>query len=972
MKRHKISQIKSKLIKGAFYLVFISTLIFLPGTSSAKNWNNPGGGTTTGTGGGEAALGGTLASTDPETICENLFHGDPTNIYRTTICDLTKVIALSVSNLATEITCSIQTVGNAGNYWRDIHFTRSRGGCTPESRAFSITETSQLTNSLTLNPETGTGGLIAPTPTTTSATEPTQVPSAFALIRNIVSVLVFIAIIILAFAKILHIEVSSYSIKKMLPTVVLAVIGAWLSIYAIFIISRLIDFMYTISPFAPQQAFHPMLNIFGGPLTASSSLQDSLSLVFNVGGKLLGISAASAQTASFITGLFGTILLVIPSLIVIMFEYVLALRAFAVGFLTVTAPIAFACLILPQTQVIFRKWLSYLLIALFYAPIVNFAFFILNAFPAAHWEDGNAVSFLALWVFKIAVIAILVRLPFTVESDLRRLTVALSRTSFGASLGIGRLAAALEPKKPISQPAAATDRIFSSQLTKKIVADTSTRFARITTRERQRQVEGIKTEQFIARTALPELANVLSRANQTNLSRPTNLLARSVADLSPEVFKAVVDKSDLQLWRDTRLVEQLKNQNGQILDDQGAAIRADSARKLVRLSEAVENGTIKNPDALKLLAQKGALGNVSYPVIKKALQDGILTKPDLAPTFKNQTERVFQQLQTIETRNLRFSSQREVNNQITQDHLDYSTGFKDIAGLIERASLSPQVSSPPSPPLVRMITDQIKNISAEGIEKHGDYFLRRLSQIQKASQTDIASALQRSGVNKQISTAVSQNPQITHLQAISYIPKPNQTPTTIGNLREGFVTRDLAGSLNSEISNLVSEEKLSLARGVTQKVTQDLKSNPSLDLSQIKNTLEQSLNRLSKPISPQQVQEISKTVDKYHPVATVKLGVTPQEGDIEKLKEKVKGALESVDYLIEAKVNKDSLVQNPADALKSVEDKVKEKIAKASVGLEEEKAAPASPDKTAGQKSDEAPKVESPSVEQTITQAATK
>jgi len=204
-----------------------------------------------------------------------------------------------------------------------------------------------------------------------------------------------------------------------------------------------------------------------------------------------------------------------------------------------------------------------------------------------------------------------------------------------------------------------------------------------------------------------------------------------------------------------------------------------------------------------------------------------------------------------------------------------------------------------------------------------------LAQEQKNAQMTIAQNLKTEGVNNQIASAIALNPAVSYSQATSYLPKPRQTASTLEPLREAFLKRDLAQNLNSEVSKAVIEEKTVMARGITEKIASALKSQPSSDLGQIKNQLESSIKQLSGPISPQEALNISKSIEQYHPVATLKVDSEFTESDIAKTKEKAQSALETVDDLMKSGADKKSIIDDPQKALESVAGKIKETIQKA-------------------------------------------
>lgn len=868
------------------------------------------------------------AATTATGICNQLFANDDTNIFKEVICSFTRVVALSVSNLSTEMTCLVQKVGNGTNYVEDIDFTSSGVQCSASSSLSSNQDdtpfgSTQKNNKISFtNPSALTKNL---DPTNTSGAAKT-----FKTIRGIVALLAVAALFFFAFANIFHIDVNTYAIKKAIPSIAIAIVGGWLSIYIVYLLSRLADFSFSLGLTAPNNALHPMLKIFESSfssLSSANTTDQSVSLIFDMGAKFLGGSGS----VSFFSGILGIAMLTIPALAIFAFEYVLALRAFAVEILAIIAPIAFGCLVLPQTQSFFRKWWSYLLIAIFYAPLANFLFYLANQVTPS---DSDILLFVSAWILKTAIIVLLIRLPFTIEADTKRLISSLAKTSFGTALGLNKIAGRAETNLRQNRTDARgagldQNKVLSERGAAQVIAPTKPGLARLSVLNNTRPK--IKLGAAVSGIT-PSIRQAVTSAAQENARRGNNLLVKSSSDISPDTFRAIIDQSDLKLWKDTRSIDRLKNQNGQILNEQGAALRADSARKLLRLSQIIDNDKIANPEALKVLAEKGILDNVPMSIIKKALDEGILQKNDLVPTFKKNTEKVFEQIIKNQSGTAGFLNSDQAKKLMAKDQTDYATGFKDLTKLFADTIRDPSIIPPPPPPVIKNIINQMQSTEADTFDKNGMYFLSRLAEIKDGANKEITSVLSKGGVPAQTALAISRNPNIDFEQARKYL-KDGSDQETLMFLREGFLNRDLSNSLTDSIASLIREQKTLVAEGVSQKISETLsRDNTGLTLNKIKDSMIEATKKLEGPVTPQEAEEISKQVDQYYPGATIKAnGVFSQENIVQTV-EKAKNISQTVEQLIKSGVDENSLKTDPAKAQQQIEQTVEQDIQKAMNG----------------------------------------
>jgi hypothetical protein len=445
-----------------------------------------------------------------------------------------------------------------------------------------------------------------------------------------------------------------------------------------------------------------------------------------------------------------------------------------------------------------------------------------------------------------------------------------------------------------------------------------------------RRIENIKTRPYLDRSALPDIAGIFNNAGNSNMSRTGAILARSVADLAPETFKKAVRQSDLRLWQDPRAISDLKNQNGQILDDQGAAIRADAARKLVRLAQVVEKDTFQNPEAIKALATKGVLDNLPFAVVQKAIKDSVLTKNDLLPTYGNETARAFEQLQNLDFKKSDIISLAQAKTLMNQDQKDYSTGFKDMVGLFSNVVKDTKILPPPPPSTIKDIVTQMRSHGSDVFENNGMYYLERLGKIRRDSENLIVSSLQKSGAPVQTAVAIAKNPRLDLSQVKDYVKTEALTPESLSLLREGFINRDLSNQLTSQIAIQVSSQKKVFSEAVCNRLSENLKTNQSLSFDEIKKTLKSYLTQ--EAITPESAKAFAEEVDKYYPGTAMQTSGTAPKEAIDESKKHAQSVLDTIEGLSKAGFNEKTLSANLNGAKVALQSQVAQGIQKAVAG----------------------------------------
>jgi len=875
---------------------------------------------------------GVPKNSEAQSICTGLFKFDPTNMLQGQVCTLINLVDYTVVNFALAKTCEIQSMSYSSNFKEKSTFNTNGTSGTGSSPGFgsgggTTSSISQCT-STTIN---GTDKFSSESALTAKFRNPngTDNPlyTAFKLIRGLMAVAAIVALFYFAFANILHYEVNTYAIKKALPQILIAILGGWFAYTIVFVLSRFVDVTYGLSVFSPNNLLHPMQSIFGGYFPASTANADSsVTLIFKLGGKVFG-----TESQGFIEGIFGVLMLGIPGLVAMLFEYVLALRPFVVGILAAVSPLAFACLVFPQTQAIFRRWATTLSIALLFTPVASLFFYLINRFPTD--LSGSSLEAIAIILFKTTVIAFLVRLPFAFESDAKGVAAKLDSSGWGSRLGLNRISSAISGKQ-----LAPTQQITlkSTPSTQTIIAKSAPQISKVPIEQKVPRPEAgrpmaeanISVSPILAQAAAPQAVQILESAHKTNLERPANVMVNSVADIPPEVFRAVATQSDTKIWKNPQIVQTLKTQNGQILDERGAATRADSIRKTVRLAQVEENGKLQHPEAVKILAQKGALATLPAGVLKKTLEEKILTPADFSPTFEDNTQKVISEISKVSAQDSASSliSENHARGLMSQDQADFSTGFQDLRNLFKEVVEDKKIMPPPPPAVVKNVIHEMRRSDSQAFEKNNGYYLKRLSQGSRQAQAKIANTLSRSGVVQQTATAIANNPRVDFSQALKYVPQKNLSAGNLRELRDSYINRDLSRALTGEFSQILSQQKISLGNGIAQKLADGFKLDKNLTFDKVQQNLRGLIEQMSRPLSPDQIARISKEVDKYHPMPIVKTGQF-DKGDLEQTKTHAAEALKTTEELANSGVSRDDLISNPARAKQIIQDTVAREIA---------------------------------------------
>ncbi|PSO43356.1 hypothetical protein BRC19_00635 [Candidatus Saccharibacteria bacterium QS_5_54_17] len=240
-------------------------------------------------------------------------------------------------------------------------------------------------------------------------------------VRNMANIFLIPVFIFLIYAQATSFNIDTYTIKKMLPRLVAAVIFIQASF---FLVAIAVDITNVLGKGIEGVVLAPIQD----SALQESVAQDRPDLNFSGEGETSVIVAGSAFLTYFAaTGGLATIaggavaffLVMLPAIIAIIATFLtLMLRLIIIVLLTVLSPIAFLLWVLPNTEKWFKQWLDMLLKALMMFPLIMLllASGTLVAVIATNFGEGDATEVedaVTALIGFVAVMAPLFVIPFT-------------------------------------------------------------------------------------------------------------------------------------------------------------------------------------------------------------------------------------------------------------------------------------------------------------------------------------------------------------------------------------------------------------------------------------------------------------------------------------------------------------------------------------------------------------------------------
>ena len=287
-----------------------------------------------------------------------------------------------------------------------------------------------------------------------------QAWSFFRDIANVIFVLLFLWVI---FSQVSSIGISNYGIKKILPKLIVGAVLVNLSFY----ICQLAVDLSNILGFTLKEALEGAVSGVGGSSSNSA-------IASGLGAAVAGILVLTG------TVLFAALAVSIPTLLSLMLVLlvvlvILIVRQAAIVLLISIAPLAFAAWLLPNTESLFKKWISMFRGLLMVFPIISLLYgagklagAILMTTAAS---DPNDTAITMQFAALAASILPLGATPFVLQSSLNSLG------NIGAK--IGRMGANAHSRFAGNAKGAAKGRVDNS-----VIGDTKRKYSDFMNRKR--------------------------------------------------------------------------------------------------------------------------------------------------------------------------------------------------------------------------------------------------------------------------------------------------------------------------------------------------------------------------------------------------------------------------------------------------------------------------------------------------------
>ncbi len=227
------------------------------------------------------------------------------------------------------------------------------------------------------------------------------------IFKGFTNIFLFIGLLVFAFANILHINIDTYAIKKLLPKLIAVVLMINLALPIITIFSTLVDRVQTIS------IFNSYKGIIGHSLPFYSQIESVWDNFSWWDGIKLSLSTLLAIPAMIVVLLISVFVQAGVTLM-------LALRPTIIYLATAVAPLAIACALLPQTETFFKRWLKIIAFWMVYPLIVSVFAYVISLLPSLTYSQGFIGATLTVsipLIIKIGFLWFLLRMPFTWEKD---------------------------------------------------------------------------------------------------------------------------------------------------------------------------------------------------------------------------------------------------------------------------------------------------------------------------------------------------------------------------------------------------------------------------------------------------------------------------------------------------------------------------------------------------------------------------
>lgn len=211
--------------------------------------------------------------------------------------------------------------------------------------------------------------LLQTNPLPSDSSEP--LPSAWSGLRDVANAILAIIFLAIIISQVSNIGISNYGVKKMLPRLIIAAIAINVSYFLMQVIVDIANILGStlyefISELAPKVQYRDV-----GWATIITDIAATGIAVAAIGAGATAARAAMTDMDPKV-GLLLLFVFIVPAILgLIAGLMALVFRAGVIPVLAISAPIAFAAWVLPNTQKLFEKWKSTFLGMLFLYPLAS-------------------------------------------------------------------------------------------------------------------------------------------------------------------------------------------------------------------------------------------------------------------------------------------------------------------------------------------------------------------------------------------------------------------------------------------------------------------------------------------------------------------------------------------------------------------------------------------------------------------------
>ncbi len=238
------------------------------------------------------------------------------------------------------------------------------------------------------------------------------IKAAWKYVLGLLNAIVVLGLIFVAIANILRLNIETYHIKRMLPSIILGVILANFS----YVICRVvIDFAQVVADFFISGVTGDnIVEIFGFKSLVGMGAGAG-TVIGVIGGFGLAATVGTGGAFAIGGGIFiivaAAVIIGLPSLLILFLGFLLAVRIYLTWFLVIVSPIAFFSLLFTPLNKVWQTWWSWFIKWIFMAPIAFLFIKIASIVAGVDWPEGTGPGF-AKWFFGIVLFCLAIYIPY--------------------------------------------------------------------------------------------------------------------------------------------------------------------------------------------------------------------------------------------------------------------------------------------------------------------------------------------------------------------------------------------------------------------------------------------------------------------------------------------------------------------------------------------------------------------------------